>query len=339
MTAPALKIFVGMLIVVAIGLPWVLLLNHREPGFLLRLFSDAQQHLEHGAEGHGGPPGYHLATIWFTYFPWCLLLPLAIGSAWENRREPPVRFALAAAIGPWIMLETVVQTKLPHYMLATFPALAFLTADAVIRSLAGERHELRSWGIVNGSIVVAMVMALCGAAPMGCGAMVRPRTLLGDGACDAGLPWMRAVVAALFIRRHPVPALLMTGVAMFAMAATWFGIYLPRADYLRLSPLAAEVLVDHGATGRGDVYMVDYKEPSLAFYQGGCARESPRMSALVTKGYVSEWSPWMVITRDVWDRTPLNARDHLEVIRTFRGLAISDGMRVVELMLVRTKAR
>ena len=50
-------------------------------------------------EGHSGPPGYYLLTIWAMFFPWSLLLPAALVTAWRNRRLPWVRFSLAAVIG------------------------------------------------------------------------------------------------------------------------------------------------------------------------------------------------------------------------------------------------
>ena len=115
-------------------MPWLFLVRHRAPEFLGKAAAEAKAHLETGKEGHNLPPGYHLVLIWVTFFPWSLLLPMAIGLGIRYRKDPPVRFALAAVIGPWLVLEFF-GTKLPHYILATFPALAFLTANAIIHSL------------------------------------------------------------------------------------------------------------------------------------------------------------------------------------------------------------
>ena len=115
------------------------------------------------------------------------------------------------------------------------------------------------------------------------------------------------------------------GFGMMLSSAIFYGLYLPHARFLRLSVLAAEVLKQHGATGPGSALMVDYKEPSLAFYQGGSIREAPH-AAVVESGDVARWTPWMVITRDVWNHSPPDVRAKLQVVATFHGLSPSDGM-------------
>ncbi len=334
-SSPGLKTLGVVAVLVVLVLPWLILVNHREPDFLPKLFANGTTHLKSGTEGHWFPPGYHLVTIWATFFPWCLLLPFALVSGWKRRSEPPIRFALAAAIGPWLLLEIVVQTKLPHYMLATFPALAYLVADAVVRSLSGSGDELKSRGMVIASVAIGLVIVVAGFVPWLAMRRFSPlpyavMTIISAGSVAVGM-----TIVALFFRHCPAKALTSMGIGMLVLAALWFGGFLPRAEFLQLAPRTAAVLIREGAVKPGDAYMLDYKEPSLAFYQGGTIRESPRMKQLVTRGHVAEWTPWMVITRDVWDTTPPEFRTHLRVIETFKGLAISDGMRVVELMVVK----
>ena len=81
--------------------------------------------------------------------------------------------------------------------------------------------------------------------------------------------------------------------------------------------------------------MIDYKEPSLAFYQGGTIREQD--SSIIIHRHYDQWKPWMVITRDVWKRTPADAQNRLEIIASFRGLSPADAMRDVEVMIVRKR--
>ena len=52
-----------------------------------------------------------------------------------------------------------------------------------------------------------------------------------------------------------------------------------------------------------DVQMMGYKEPSLAFYQGGTIREQSENDFLI-KHPQSEWPKWLVIRQDLWDKTP-----------------------------------
>ncbi len=113
----------------------MILVEKRHPGFIsTALNHEIKDRAASGLKGHKGPPGYYLVSIWPTFLPWSLVLPLAFVMGWKNRRDPRIRFALAAVIGPWVMFEAV-QTKLPHYLLPCFPPLAFLAADAILRSL------------------------------------------------------------------------------------------------------------------------------------------------------------------------------------------------------------
>jgi len=80
--------------------------------------------------------------------------------------------------------------------------------------------------------------------------------------------------------------------------------------------------------------MLDYKEPSLAFYQGGTIREAKQ--GLLVHGRIDDLPPWLVVTRDIWEKTPAALRDRLEVIASFWGLEYND-RRVVEVLVVRKR--
>lgn len=99
-----------------------------------------------GAEGHWGPPGTYLLAIWGTFWPGVVLVAMAVPFAWRQRRAREVRFLLAWIVPAWIILE-LTATKLPHYVLPLYPALALLAAlalekgalDTVGRRLSGLR--------------------------------------------------------------------------------------------------------------------------------------------------------------------------------------------------------
>ena len=129
------------LIALVIIIPWLILVEHRSPGFLGRIVGhDLIQRMHEPLEGHKGPPGFYLLTIFGTFYPWSLFLPLTIANAWRHRDEPAIRFAFAAVIGPWIIFECV-STKMVHYLLPVFPPLAFLLADAIVRILNEMQNE------------------------------------------------------------------------------------------------------------------------------------------------------------------------------------------------------
>ena len=78
-------------------------------------------------ETHGAPPGYYLLLFWLTFWPGAVLAGLAAPAVWKARREPGAQFLLAWLVPSWIVFEAVV-TKLPHYVLPLYPAIAILIA-------------------------------------------------------------------------------------------------------------------------------------------------------------------------------------------------------------------
>ncbi len=88
-------------------------------------------------ESHGAPPGYYLALVSLTFFPGSLFLWPALWRTWVNRTDPALRFCLAWIIPTWIIFECF-PTKLPHYSMPTYPALALVSAAAVMAALRGQ---------------------------------------------------------------------------------------------------------------------------------------------------------------------------------------------------------
>lgn len=330
------KALVAFTLIAAIVAPWLYLVAKREAGFLGTSVShDVFTRVVKPLEGHRGPPGYHLALIFATFLPWSALLPMAVVSAWQTRRaDPRVRFALAAVLGPWVLFE-LVQTKLPHYMLPVFPPLAFLAADAIVRCLRGEKDDLRRPSFVVAAGVVGL--AIVG---LGIGTFV-----LASRFRDARWPAVALVVTTLlfalvvavaFAKRKVREGLLATGLGMVAVYAVLFAVCLPRAGALRLSARVASVLAGERASEPGGAIMLDYKEPSLAFYEGGTIREE---SAMALSHALLDGAPrGLVITREVWEKTPADVRTRLEIVDSVKGFAYADGGRTVEVMVVRNAA-
>jgi hypothetical protein len=126
------------------------------------------------------------------------------------------------------------------------------------------------------------------------------------------------------------------GAAILVLMALLFGLYLPQAKFLHLSEEVGAYLQTIGATKLHDVAMIDYKEDSLPFYQGGTIRPQPKNTFLASEP-VEKWPLYLVITREIWDATPESAKAHLEMLRTFHGLAYAAKGRIVDVMVVKKK--
>lgn len=330
--ATMLKVVLALLILAAIAFPWIYLIEQRSPGFLKTSIGiNVIDRIRKGSEGHSAPPGYYLATIWGTYFPWCIFIPMAFVFAWQRRRIPMLRYSLAAVVGPFVMLECV-QTKLPHYLLPAFPFLAFLTADALVRCFREQHDDLTRKSFVGVMRVWAIVVALFGSAPWLMTLKFREQPWFALALTSLVTIAYGITVFALFKRRRLRSAVAAMGVGFMVVVVTMYGFFLPRADYMRLSIKVADLLKAHGVTGADQVVMQDYKEPSLGFYQGGTIRERSSMKIVP-----EELPPWLVTTRNVFTRAPDDVKSRFTEIGSVHGLAIADGGRSVEVVVLQKR--
>ena len=81
-------------------------------------------------ESHGAPPGLYLVLFWITFWPGAPLAGMAMPAVWRARREPGAQYLLAWLVPSWIVFELVL-TKLPHYVLPLYPAIAILTLSLI----------------------------------------------------------------------------------------------------------------------------------------------------------------------------------------------------------------
>lgn len=96
-----------------------------------------------GQEGKGAPPGSYLMLLWLTFWPAAVALVLALPGLWRARNTRPVQFLAAWVVPFWILLEAV-PTKLVHYPLPLYPALALAGAAFAPSGLARGGFGLRA---------------------------------------------------------------------------------------------------------------------------------------------------------------------------------------------------
>ncbi len=87
--------------------------------------------------GHGGPIWYYFPVLLLALLPWSLFLPTALKSLWKRSWEEK-GFLLSWAVIPFIFFS-MLGTKLPHYILPVFPALALITAQGLVRAAQDEK--------------------------------------------------------------------------------------------------------------------------------------------------------------------------------------------------------
>ncbi len=257
----------GLILFSAITLPWAMMITVATDGAFwgTAIGGDLAPKMAGGQEGHSGPFGYHTLLAPLLSFPATLLLPAGLVVGWTRRREPGVRFALCWLIPTWLMFE-ILPTKLVHYELPAYGALAMLMAAAV-------REPLGKWPRWLGAALSVLMGALLAAVA------VYGQTAFGatNDLAWAALSALMAVAAGvtgalLLLRRHSVSALVTAGALGVAAHIALTAGLLPRLEPLFLSKDVADALDKARLSPRsgaaGPVALTGYSEPSLIFQLG-----------------------------------------------------------------------
>jgi 4-amino-4-deoxy-L-arabinose transferase-like glycosyltransferase len=130
----------GLMWMLVLVLPWFVAIYWRagDAFFADSIGGDMLSKLA-AQESHGAPPGLYLVLFFITFWPGAPLAAMAVPAVWRARREPGAQFLLAWLVPSWIVFELVL-TKLPHYVLPLYPAIAILTIGALERRVLS-----RSW--------------------------------------------------------------------------------------------------------------------------------------------------------------------------------------------------
>jgi hypothetical protein len=186
----------------------------------------------------------------------------AVPAIWHVRREPGARFLLAWLVPSWIVFEIVI-TKLPHYVLPLYPAIAILIAGILeAGALAKIRWMIRGtvgWFVFPGVIAVGTVVAF----------FIFNREL-------GLIAWPTAAVAVilslfawwLYVVDGPERALLRAMAASVFVAITVYAIVFPSIPALFPSELIAKEIRNSGCSDPHVASNFSYQEPSLVFLIG-----------------------------------------------------------------------
>jgi 4-amino-4-deoxy-L-arabinose transferase-like glycosyltransferase len=218
-------------------------------------------------EAHGAPPGFFLITFWGTFWPGSLLAALAIPWVWRRRRDDAVRFCLAWLVPSWIVFE-IVPTKLLHYTLPLFPAIALLAARAALEPFPhfnGRAGRVYVGAAVGGWLLITTAMAA--GLPL-VPAVVEHR--IDVAALAIGVAALLAFLAAFFFfrtgRRPAAVRCLVVGCVAFY--ATVYDRVVPELDKLWISTRVANAVRAAERCPKTIVTSVGFAEPSLVFLLG-----------------------------------------------------------------------
>jgi 4-amino-4-deoxy-L-arabinose transferase-like glycosyltransferase len=259
-----LKPVIGVIWMLALVLPWFLAIVGRsgDAFFAQSAGEDLMGKLWHSAEGHGAPPGYYWLLFWLTFWPAAPLAAVAAPAVWRYRRESATRFLLAWLVPSWIVFE-IVLTKLPHYVLPLYPAIAILIAREIQRrDLSDNPHLVRTAVMWPAIAALLPLIAVAG--------LIYMRGQFG------WLAWPFAAGAAIFgfyaWRLYDVEgaelSLVRATIGAQFLGIAVFGILVPLMRPIFPSQSLSDMLKDDRACAVTTVAAAGFHEPSLVFLVG-----------------------------------------------------------------------
>jgi 4-amino-4-deoxy-L-arabinose transferase-like glycosyltransferase len=153
----------GLMWMLVLVMPWFIAIYWRAGGtfFSDSVGGDMLSKLA-AQESHGAPPGLYLLLFWITFWPGAPLAGMAAPAVWRARREPGAQYLLAWLVPSWIVFELVL-TKLPHYVLPLYPAIAILTVGALERRVLSRSWLMRGAAWWFAIPALAAILAVVGA--------------------------------------------------------------------------------------------------------------------------------------------------------------------------------
>lgn len=217
-------------------------------------------------QSHGGPFGYHAAVFNGAFWPGSLFAWLAVPFAWARRATPEVRFCLAWILPAWLVFE-LSGTKLPHYTLPLMPAVAMLSAAALLHA-DGKRWLGRPRLFLAAAFVWLVVGSVLAIGLPAARLELQQDSAFGPLFFGAVTMVGATIVLALAAQGRARAAL--GGMVALALV-TWLNVFqftLPGAAKLFMSPRVVEALATAKPCPQSPLALLDYHEPSLVFLYG-----------------------------------------------------------------------
>ena len=278
----------AIIVIAAVALPWYVMVGIRTDGEWLRKFfiefnlrPFKQPILSHGDVSMFSSAlavlvsilyyFYQVPAVLVGFFPWSVFLGPTLADVTQRiRRRDPWRDGCLLAVcwfAAWFVFWSICKTKLPHYLLPAYPALALLTACFIDRWLS-EPASLKPWWLRNAWISMILVglgitiavpivasiylpgdfvLGLIGLVPLVCGCWCWRQTARGRNQ-SAAIGF--SICAVVFLT------------AMFGWGAV-------RVDRHQNSPsMMAAIRADWGKTSPAPIATYYFFRESMVYYAG-----------------------------------------------------------------------
>ena len=262
----------GLALAALIVLPWLVLITWKSGGAFWQeaVGKDLIGKVAQGEESHGAPPGFYVLT--YSLFMWPFGL-IAVGAGLQAlnrlRDDFRVRFCVAWYLPFWLLFE-LIPTKLPHYVLPAYPALALLVGWLLTLPAQEAEAPLKKWQVwLRWLTAFGLAVVTLGLAGVSIGAPIyldgrfMPVSIVAAAAALAA-GWFGFSRSLAVPPRRIAAAAISAGVAY----AVLFGAIAPALKPMWLSPRIAEAVRQTRPCGDSVLASSVYHEPSLVFLLG-----------------------------------------------------------------------
>lgn len=337
--AAILPVLISLVIAIAIFLAWAIPANKATGGMFARM--GLGHHVIgrsiRSLEGHGGRwllyLPYYLGVAVVFLFPWSIHIPTAFCALLAKR--PADRWK-ALFILVWIclvfLIMTLVSTKLPHYVLFSWPAFSIIVARTIVMAHDGllDQRDLKrlGWGLwLFVPVAIAIAVGLVG---ISC--------VIGTG-YPAGIAGaivilsMATYAMILHLRRRYLACcqVLIGGMAILVLEICLF--VMPSLESVKISPPLARAVLDN-VKEHVPIAAYGYAEPTLNFYIGR------NIEFLSRKDQILAWferpgSGVLIIPQKDLDRNYQEKSTNVQTIATVAGYNYSKGRRMTVLAVLK----
>lgn len=301
----AMRPLTALAVLVAVAAPWYIWVGLRTDGEWLHGFFVVHNvgRFSGTFENHSGGPLYYMIASLIGMFPWCIffyqsMYTMITRLGVRDQRRTSYLFLISVVV-VWIGVFSISATKLPHYILPCYPAIAILYG-AFIGSWLSREMEWNtgllksSWGVmlVSGiGLTVGMGFALNHFLPNEMHLMLVGVVPMIGGAIGfwAQRNDQRPLAAA---------TLLVTSVLFMMGVFSWAG---PQISQYNTSPQMARWIHSYSQSDAPQIKSYEHFEESLIFYSGRNVELLGDSSAVVNYFQQHRQDAFLVTTRDALD--------------------------------------
>lgn len=258
----------GVPLMLAVAAPWYIAIGMATDGQFFRtaLGYSVAGKIAGTHQKHGGPIGYHAIFFSAVFWPASFFAWLAAPFAWINRATPAVRFCIAWIVPAWLIFE-LSGTKLPHYTLPLLPAVAMLSAAALLEA------DGRKWFGRPRLFVAAAIVWLLVALVLTIGIPAARLEIEKDAAFGTLVTGAVALVGAMIMlalaaNGRARAALTAMAVTAFIVWTNIFGFTIGALNHVILAPRVIALIGETTPCPTSRLGLLDYHEPSLVFLNG-----------------------------------------------------------------------